>query len=189
MSQFLEYLPIAVFVVVYWTVDIYWATAALMAAVVAQVAVMRIVGVPISTLLKFTLGMALVFGTLTLVLHDERFIKAKPTVVVWVMAAGLLIGRYVLRRDFLKSLLGSQLELPPAAWAHLNIGWSAVLFVEGAANLWVAHQFSTDVWVTFKLFGMLAMSLLASVATAAYLVWAGHLTELEAPPAEPPGES
>lgn len=182
MSQFLEYLPIAVFVVVYWLVDIYWATAALMAAVVLQVAVMRTARVPISTTLKFTLGMALVFGTLTLVLHDERFIKAKPTVVVWVMAAGLLIGRYVLRRDFLKALLGHQLDLPASAWAHLNIGWSAILFIEGAVNLWVAHRFSTDVWVTFKLFGMLAMSLLASIATAVYLVRAGHLNEIEASP-------
>ncbi len=188
MSQFLEYLPIAVFVIVYWQTDIYWATAALMASVVLQVAVMRIAGMPISGLLRFTLASALLFGTLTLVLHDERFIKAKPTVVVWTMAAALLIGRYLLRRDFLKSLLGSQLKLPATAWAHLNLGWSAVLFIEGAVNLWVAHRFSTDVWVTFKLFGMLAISLLASVATAVYLVRAGHMTEIDAAQARSPRE-
>ena len=180
MSQLLEYLPIAVFVIVYWLMDIYWATGALMAAVVLQVGVMYATRTPISNTLKFTLAMALVFGTLTLVMHDPLFLQWKPTIVFWCMAAALLTSHYAFDRNLMKSVLGAQLELPDNAWRNLNLGWAAAFVIQGGVNLWVAYTFSMDVWVTFKLFGMLGMSLLAAIATAAYLTLGGYLDQPDA---------
>eukprot|EP01041_Mallomonas_annulata_P036703 gene36703-59852_t len=72
---------------------------------------------------KATLVLILLFGTLTLALHDDRFIKWKPTVLYGAMALALAVALWALKKNFLKMLLGQQLELPERIWGRLNVAW------------------------------------------------------------------
>jgi intracellular septation protein len=99
------------------------------------------------------LALVLLFGTLTLVLHDDRFIKWKPTVLYAAMAIGLAVAIWGLRKNFLKLLLGSQLDLPDAIWHRLNVAWVVYTVFMAAINAYVVMYYSTEAWVTFKLWG------------------------------------
>jgi intracellular septation protein len=102
---------------------------------------------------KITLALVLVFGALTLFLHDDRFIKWKPTVLYGAMAIGLMVTVWLLKKNFLKLLLGSQLELPDPVWQRLNLIWIGYCFFMAGINGYVAAYYSTEDWVNFKLWG------------------------------------
>ena len=153
MRILLDFLPIALFFGAYKFYDIYVATAVLMAATVAQTAVIYAIDRKIATMQKATLGMILAFGALTLWLHDERFIKWKPTVLYAAIAVGLTIAVWTFKKSFLKFMLGSQLELPDRVWMRLNVAWIIYCVFMAAINAYVAAYFSTEAWVDFKLWG------------------------------------
>jgi intracellular septation protein len=102
---------------------------------------------------KITLALILIFGTLTLVLHDERFIKWKPTVLYTAMAIALAISVWVMRKNFLKILLSSQIQLPDAVWMRLNQAWVIYCLFMASLNAYVAAFYSTEDWVNFKIWG------------------------------------
>jgi intracellular septation protein len=116
-----------------------------------------------------SLGVIVLFGGATLLAHSETFIKWKPTVLYWLMAGTLAAGQLFFRKNLLKSLMGSQLELPEPAWRVTNWSWIAFFAVMGVANLWVAFNFDTNTWVNFKLFGGLGLMALFVVGQALYL--------------------
>ena len=96
------------------------------------------------------------------------------------MALALLLAPLLAGRNLLRVLLGPQIELPDAIWSRLNIAWVAFFTLMGALNLWVAYSFPTDIWVNFKLFGVLGLMLAFMVAQGFYLH--KHMPQL--PPAE-----
>jgi len=100
-----------------------------------------------------------VFGGMTLALHDETFIKWKPTVLYWAFAAVLLGGTLFFKKNLMRTLLAEQMELPEAAWKTVNWSWIGFFLFMGVANLVVAFNFSTDDWVNFKLFGGMGLML------------------------------
>jgi intracellular septation protein len=153
MRTFLDFFPIVLFFVAFKLHDIYTATAVLMVATSVQMAVIYAMDRKLQTMQKITLALILVFGAFTLVLHDERFIKWKPTVLYAAMAIGLAIAIWVMRKNFLKLLLGSQLELPDAVWHRLNVAWVVYTAFMAALNAYVVLYFSTEAWVSFKLWG------------------------------------
>ncbi len=136
MKILIDFFPILLFFGAYKTYDIYIGTGVLMAATVVQMG-----------------PLVLIFGTLTLVLHDERFIKWKPTVLYAAMAIGLAVAVWVLKKNFLKMLLGSQLTLPELVWMRLNMIWVAYCVFMSVINGYVAAYYSTEDWVNFKLWG------------------------------------
>ena len=105
------------------------------------------------TMQKVTLALMLGFGALTLGLHDERFIKWKPTLLYTGIALGLAVAHWGFGKNALQGLLGSQLKLPPAVWHRLNISWVVYSLFMAALNAYVAHFFSTDAWFNFKIWG------------------------------------
>ena len=153
MKLLLDFLPILLFFGAYKLYDIYTATAVLMAATVLQMGLTYLLERRLQAMHKVTLALVLVFGTLTLVLHDDRFIKWKPTVLYAAMAVALAITVWVFRKNFLKMTLGSQLELPDAIWMRLNWAWVLYCLFMSALNAYVAAVFSTEDWVNFKLWG------------------------------------
>lgn len=153
MRVLLDFLPIAIFFGVYHYEGIYTATAVLMAATVVQMALIRRMDGQLQLMHKITLTLVLMFGTLTLALHDERFIKWKPTVLYAAMALALAIALWCLRKNFLKLMLGNQLSLPDAVWLRLNVAWIAYCLFMSSANAYVALLYSTEAWVNFKLWG------------------------------------
>jgi intracellular septation protein len=122
----------------------------------------------LATLQKVTLVLILVFGTLTLVLHDDRFIKFKPTLLYSGMALGLLVSQFVFKKNFLKTMLGSQVNLPDAKWQTLSGAWIAYCIFMASLNAYVAHNYSTEDWVNFKIWGYV-FPLIFIVGTGFYI--------------------
>ncbi len=153
MKLVLDFLPILLFFGAFKLYNIYVATGVLMVATAVQMAVLYSMHRRLETMQKATLVLILLFGTLTLVLQDDRFIKWKPTVLYAAMAIALGFAMWVLHKNFLKILLGSQMELPDPVWMRLNVAWVGYCVFMSAINAYVAAYFSTDAWVNFKLWG------------------------------------
>lgn len=153
MRFLIDFFPIALFVAAYKLHDIYTATAVLMVATVVQTGIMYGLDKRLQTMQKVTLGLVLVFGALTLLLQDERFIKWKPTVLYASMAIVLAAALWVWKKNFLQMLLGSQLSLPDGVWARLTVIWVGYFLFMAALNGYVAAYYSTEEWVNFKLWG------------------------------------
>jgi len=153
MKILIDFFPILLFFGAFKLYDIYIGTAVLMAATAVQMALIYRMDHKLSAMHKATLALVLIFGTLTLVLHDERFIKWKPTVLYAAMAVALAVAVWVYKKNFLKMLLGSQLTLPNPVWMRLNMIWVAYCVFMAAINGYVAVFYSTEAWVDFKLWG------------------------------------
>lgn len=153
MRLLIDFFPIALFVAAYKLHDIYMATAILMAATVVQTAVIYTIDRRLQTMQKVTLALVLVFGVLTLVLQDERFIKWKPTVLYFGMAAVLGAALWIWKKNFLRMLLGTQLMLPAAVWDRLVLIWIGYFAFMATLNGYVALMYTTEAWVNFKLWG------------------------------------
>ncbi len=153
MKLVLDFLPILLFFGAFKLYDIYVATAVLMVATVLQMGYIYYTERRLQAMQKATLVLILLFGALTLALHDDRFIKWKPTVLYAAMGIALALAYWVFKKNFLKMLLGGQLELPDRIWGRLNVAWIAYCIFMAALNGYVAAYFSTEAWVDFKLWG------------------------------------
>ena len=138
--------------------DIFIATAVAIAAGVVQLAVQWLRHRRLENMHLITLGLLIVFGGATLLFQDEMFIKWKPTVVNWLFALVFLGSHCIGKRTVMQRMLGGSIELPPAVWTRLNMAWGSFFLAVGAINLWVVYNFSTEIWVNFKLFGILGLT-------------------------------
>jgi intracellular septation protein len=161
------------------------ATVVVIAATLVQVAVLMARGQKIDTMLWISLALVVILGGATIYFHSETFIKWKPTLLYWAMAAGLLVGQ-LLGKNGIRALMGSQMSLPDPVWLRVNQAWIAFFAFMGALNLWVAYQFSTAAWVNFKLFG--GIGLMFGFVLAQALVLGKYLKDDEqpAPPSDGP---
>jgi len=138
-------------------------------ATMTQVAWLKLRGLKVDLMLWVSLALVVVLGGLTVWFHSETFIKWKPTLLYWAMAAGFALGPLLFGKNLLRVLMGEQLVLPAPVWQRLNWAWIAFFTSMGALNLWVAYHFSTDTWVNFKLFGSIGLMLVFTVAQGLYL--------------------
>lgn len=157
------------------------ATLVVIAATLAQVAVLLARRKKIDMMLWVSLGLVTVLGGATIWFHNETFIKWKPSVLYWVMGLAFWISQLLFRKNLLQILIGAQLDLPAAVWQRLNFAWIAFFAFMGLLNLWVVYNFSTDAWVNFKLFGGLGLMLVFMVAQGLYI--GRHLKPEDAPAA------
>jgi intracellular septation protein len=169
MKLLFDFFPIALFFVVYKFFGIFAATAAAIAATVIQIIWTKWRHGKVDTMLWVSFGIITVLGGATLVLHDENFIKWKPTVLYWVFSATLLISKLFLRKNLIRTLLHEKMALPARVWDNLNLSWSLFFAVLGLINLYVAFNYPTDTWVNFKLFGTTGMMLVFVVLQAMFL--------------------
>jgi len=169
MKLLIDFFPIILFFAAFKIWDIYVATGVAIVATIVQIGWLRYANGKIEPMQWLSLGIIVVFGGATILAQDEAFIKWKPTVLYWLMGATLAVGMLFFRKNFLKSLMGAQLELPDAAWRTMNWSWVGFFALMGVLNLWVAYTFDTDTWVNFKLFGGLGLMALFVVAQAMYL--------------------
>lgn len=153
------------------------ATAVAIAATFSQIGWLWLRGRKIDTMLWVSLAIIAVFGGATLYLHDETFIKWKPTVLYWLFACVLGASELLWRRNLIQKMLGEQIQLPELAWRKLNFSWVGFFAGMGALNLYVAFNFPTDTWVNFKLFGGIGLMLAFVVGQSVYL--ARHMEQKE----------
>lgn len=175
MKFLFDLFPVILFFIAFKLFDIYVATAAAIAASFLQIGWLKWKRRKVDTMMWVTLIIIAVFGGATLALHDETFIKWKPTVLYWLF--GIVIGgaELLFRKNLIRAMLGEQVRLPDGVWTRLNWSWAGFFVFMGAANLYVAYHFSTDAWVNFKLFGGMGLMLLFVVLQALFL--ARHIEE------------
>ena len=186
MKFLFDLFPVILFFAAFKVFDIYIATAVVIVATVAQIGWVWHRHGKVDTMLWVSLGLVMVFGGATLILHDETFIKWKPTILYWLFALTLFGSAQFFGKNLIRAMLGEQMELPEALWLRLNYAWTAFFAAMGVLNLWVAFNFSTDTWVSFKLFG--GMGLMLAFIILQGLVLAKYIPEDKEPAAPPSGD-
>ena len=169
MKILADLFPVILFFIAYQLFDIYIATQVAIAAAAVQVVYNRLRYGKVETMHWVTLGLLVVFGGLTLALRDPTFIKWKPTVVNWLFAVAFLLSQLFMKRSLLRRMMDHAVNMPDAAWLRLNTAWVAFFAAMGVLNLYIAYNFSEAVWVNFKLFGFLGLTLVFMLAQGFYL--------------------
>ncbi|MDP6968278.1 MAG: septation protein A [Gammaproteobacteria bacterium] len=176
MKLILDFFPIVIFFIVYKvTGDLITATAVLIPATVLQIAYTRWSTGKVEKMQLVTLIMVVFFGGMTVLLKDGVFIKWKPTVVNWLFAVVFLLSQFVGKKPVVQRIMESGITLPVQAWRSLNLAWVVFFAAMGLINLYVAFNFSEEIWVDFKLFGMLGLTLVFIVVQGLYM--ARHMTQ------------
>lgn len=169
MKILLDFFPIILFFIAFKLWGIYAATAVAIVATVLQIAYFRYRHGKVEPMQWLSLGVIVLLGGATLWAQSETFIKWKPTVLYWLMGGTLLVGQLFFQKNFIKRLMGTQIQLPDAVWRNLNWAWAGFFTAMGVLNLWVAYEFDTDTWVNFKLFGGMGLMFAFVIAQALYL--------------------
>ena len=158
--------------ILFFTVNAYYgifaATAVFMVAILAALAASRILTGKFAKMPLITAVFVLVFGGLTIYLQDETFIKIKPT-IIYFLFAGLLLGGLAVNRVFLKSVMGELFQLHDGGWRLLTYRWAGFFVALAILNEVVWRNFSTSTWVSFKVFGLLPLTLIFAALQAGLL--------------------
>jgi intracellular septation protein len=165
--------PLMVFFIANAKFNLFVATGAFMVAVIAAMIASYAVTRHVPMMAIVTAVVVIVFGTLTLVLHDETFIKVKPT-IVYTLFAAILGGGLLFGRSFIAVMFDQMFNLTPQGWRILTLRWSLWFLAMAALNEIIWRTQSTDVWVTFKAFGMVPLTMLFAV-TQMSLIKRHHL--------------
>lgn len=169
MKFLVDFFPIVLFFIAYKFGGIYVATSVAIVTSVIQVSYEWFRYRKVEMMQWVTLGLIVLLGGATLLLHNEIFIKWKPTVINWVLALLFLGSHYIGKEPLIKRMMSSQVNLPEAVWSKLSFSWVGFFFVSGLANIYVAYHFSTNTWVDFKLFGVLGLTVIFVLLQAVYL--------------------
>ena len=169
MKLLFDLFPVILFFVAFKIQGIYVATSVAIAATVAQIIWTKWRHGKVDTMLWVSFAIIGVFGGATLLLHDETFIKWKPTVLYWMFSAILLASNLFFKKNLMRSLLQEKIALPLHIWNRLNLSWSLFFAALGFINLYVAFNYSTDDWVNFKLFGFTGLMVVFILAQSVWL--------------------
>ena len=183
MLQLLELVPLVIFVLVFGLKDqsinvagfqhtfdgIYDATAALMLATVLQVLLVWFLKRHVEKRLWWLLAAVLIFGSATLILHNQLFIQWKPTVFNWALCLVLLGSHFFTKQNLVERMLGTQIQLPKNMYARIMFIWAGYFFVVGALNIFVAYSFSEAFWVKYKLYSAIGFTLTMTIITTIML--------------------
>ncbi len=181
MKLLFDFFPVLLFFIVYKFYGIYAATAVAIGATFCQVGIAWVKTRKVEYMHMVTLVLICVFGGATLVLHDELFIKWKPTIINWIFGIVFLGSHYIGKQPFIQKVMGGNMTLLDPIWRRLNMMWALFFLSLGCINLFVIYNFDTETWVNFKLFGMFGLMLLFILLQAVYL--SKHV-ELESQPKE-----
>jgi intracellular septation protein len=161
----LELGPLALFFAAYSRLGIFAATAVLMACVMVTLAVSYAMLKRIPVMPLVTAVIVLIFGSLTLIFHDETLIKIKPTALYVLFGVALFVGLWF-KRPLLKILFDGALHVTEEGWRKLTWRWAFFFIALAVLNEIVWRTQTTDVWVKFKTFGFLPVTLLFALAQA-----------------------
>ena len=155
--------PLVIFFVANAKGNLFIATGAFMVAVVVAMAASWVVTRHVPLMAIVTAVVVLVFGTLTLVLHDETFIKVKPTIIYGLFAT-ILGGGLLFGRSFIAILFDQMFNLTAQGWRILTLRWSLWFCAMAVLNEIIWRTQTTDFWVTFKAFGMVPLTMVFAIS-------------------------
>jgi intracellular septation protein len=168
MKLLLDFLPVILFFGAYKLADIYVATGVAIAATIAQIAWSLWRREKIKPVQWIGLAFILIFGSATILLHDEFYIKIKWTLFYGLMSL-MILGAVALRKNPLKSVLGQEIELPDHVWRKLSMAWGFFFLALAVLNQYFAATLSLDAWVKVKVFGGSALSFIFVIAQAFWM--------------------
>lgn len=169
MKMLFDFLPVLLFFVAYRWMGIYAATIVAMVASCLQVIIYRMTHKSYEKMHVISFFLILVLGGATLFFHNPWFIKFKPTGVYWLMASIILGTQWFGSKPILQKMMESNMDLSKDVWKRINLAWAVYFTVLGVVNLYIAYNYSTDIWVNFKLFGGVGLTLLFVLGQALYL--------------------
>ena len=166
MKLLTDFFPVILFFVAFKFKGIYVATGVAIAASVVQIGWLLLRKKKVEPMMWFSLVIIGVFGGATLFFHNETFIKIKPTILYGLFSVALIGGQLLFGKNPMKAMLGKQMVLADAVWQKVNISWGVFFALLGCVNLLVAFHFSTDIWVNFKLFGIMGLLVVFAIGQA-----------------------
>ncbi|WP_371378872.1 septation protein A [Thalassotalea aquiviva] len=165
MAAFLEYIPLIVFFIFFKLFDVFVATGALIVASVLHLLVLKLQKKPIEKRQWIFLGLIVVFGSMTIIFHDDLFLKWKVTIINGIFALALLFSRYGLKKNLMEKFMGEQIKLPKSIWDKFNLAWASFFMLCAVLNLYIAYNFDQETWVNFKVFGLMAMTFVFAIVS------------------------
>ncbi len=171
--------PLVAFFAANWLGGIFWGTGVFMAATAVSLAVSWALTGKLAMVPLVSAVFVAVFGALTLWLHSDLFIKVKVTLINALFGV-VLLGGAAMGRSYLKLIMGEAVKLQEKAWLTLSIRWGVFFLAMAALNEIVWRTFSTDVWVNFKVFGLLPLTLVFALANTPFM--SKHMIEEETAP-------
>lgn len=177
MKFLFDFFPILLFFAAYHLAGIYVATAVAMAASVVQIGAGWLVRKKVERMHWISTGLILVFGGMTLILHNPHFIMWKPTILNWLFALVFAGSAFIGAKPLVQRMMEHVMQVPSNIWHRVNWAWVLFFIVSGVANIVVAYRFSEDTWVNFKLFGLMGMTFVFMIAQGIYLARFAEETE------------
>ncbi len=173
MKLLLDFFPVLAFFITFKWLGIYPATAVLIVGSLIQTLGHWLIKKEFEKLHLITLAASVILGGMTLAFQDDRFIKWKVSVIYWIFSL-VIIGFWLFKKQIaiqklFEGLLKMELGIAPSFWHKVNLSWLVVFIVMGLVNLWIAYSFELDVWVNFKVWGIMIIQMVLMLATFAFV--------------------
>ena len=148
---------------------IYFATLVIILATIVQNIGHLLIFKKVEKMHIISLGILLIFGSMTLAFKDPLFIKWKVSIFNWVFASVIFGSQYIGKKTLIERMMAHALDVPKKIWTQVNFSWGVFFALVGIVNIYVAYNYSEEFWVDFKLFGVLGMTFIFMIAQGIYL--------------------
>ena len=169
MKQFLEFIPLILFFIVYKLFGVREAAITLVIATIVQLVILQLRYGEISKQQKVMAGAVVFFGLLTAYFNELKYLQWKVTIVNGLFAIILLVAQFQFKTPLIKKLLDKELTLPEHVWNNLNLGWAGFFIICMLVNIYISENMSEEAWITFKSFGLIGMTLVATIFSGVYI--------------------
>ena len=158
---------------------IYFATLVIIVATIIQNIGHFITFKKLEKMHLISLGILIIFGSMTLAFKDPLFIKWKVSIFNWVFATVIIGSQFIGNKPMIERMMSQAIDVPKNIWTHVNLSWGLFFAFVGFTNIYVAYNYSEETWVDFKLFGVLGLTLIFMIAQGFYLAKHALPTEEE----------
>ncbi len=182
MKFLFDFFPAAAFLIAMFIPEnreegIYLATKVIIVTSFLQIIISWIVTRRVEKQYVLIFLVVLILGSATLFLHDERFIKWKPTIVFWMFALICLGSEFIGKSNIPQKLMGHMFDAPAPVWLRVNISLTTFFAVLGIINIYVAYNYTTETWAFFKVFGVMGINFVFILALVMYM--SRYMVEIE----------
>ncbi|CUR53610.1 Probable intracellular septation protein A [Serratia symbiotica] len=169
MKQFLEFISLIIFFIFYKLYDIYLASKILIGFTILTFILTWIKYRKLDIISLITVPVILFFSTLTLIFHNDLFIKWKVTIIYIIFALILFFSQIIFKKPLLQYILNKELILPNKVWINLNFYWMIFFLICGLVNIYIALWLPQSIWVNFKVFGLTLLTFIMTCITGIYI--------------------